>query len=196
METWTEFVAYIASGMAFATFWMKMIIPLRVLGLGSNVLFVVYALSAGLAPMAILNIALLPLNLYRLIEMLNLTRKVREAFKGEFSVEGILPFMSGRKLSAGEAVFRKGDPAREIFYIVEGEMYVEELGITRSAGELVGEIGMFSPSRTRTQTVVCKTDCKIRWLSSDKVEQLYYQSPDFGLYLIKMITARLTAEAS
>ena len=38
-----EFVGYVAAGLVFATFYMKTMIPLRVVGISSNVTFMVYA---------------------------------------------------------------------------------------------------------------------------------------------------------
>lgn len=196
MDDLVQMSGYIASGMVFAAFWMKMMIPLRCVALGSNVLFAAYGVSAELIPVIILHATLFPLNLYRLIEMVRLIRKVRGAADGEFDVSSILPMMSRAKYAAGDILFRKGDPARDVYYIADGEVVIKELGITLPSGQLFGEMGMFSPTRLRTQTVVCKTDCKLLRLSNDRVEQLYYQSPEFGFYLVNMITARLIGNKS
>lgn len=196
MEDWIELSGYVASGMVFGAFWMKMMTPLRFLALGSNILFAVYGLWADVIPVIVLHAALFPLNLYRLVEMMRLIRKVRGAVAGEFDVDWILPLMSRARYQAGDVVFRKGDAARDLYYIAGGETCIEELGLVLPSGQLFGEIGMFSPSRMRTQTVVCKTDCELLRLSYDNVEQLYYQSPEFGFYLVNMITARLIGNKS
>ena len=44
---WINPVGYTASSVVLATFCMKTMRPLRILALGSNVLFVVYGFSAG-----------------------------------------------------------------------------------------------------------------------------------------------------
>jgi hypothetical protein len=41
--TMLEFVGYLAAGLVFATFYMKTMIPLRLLGITSNITFLVYS---------------------------------------------------------------------------------------------------------------------------------------------------------
>jgi hypothetical protein len=66
----TEFLGYAAASMVLATFAVRSIITLRSLAIASNVLFISYALSAAIAPVLILHLLLLPLNLWRLHESL------------------------------------------------------------------------------------------------------------------------------
>ena len=40
-------------------------------------------------------------------------------------------------------------------------------------------------------TAVCETDAELGVIDNDKVLQLYYQNPTFGLYLIKLVSQRL-----
>lgn len=60
-----EIFGYIASGLVLATFSMRTMIPLRLLGIASNVAFILYGFLAGLPPVLILHLILLPLNIYR-----------------------------------------------------------------------------------------------------------------------------------
>jgi CRP-like cAMP-binding protein len=62
------------------------------------------------------------------------------------------------------------------------------------AGTVLGEIGLFSPEHRRTSTVVCKTDCEMRTVSAGDAIRLYYQEPEFALYLIQLIASRLQAD--
>ena len=52
---WLEMLGYMASGAVFVTFWMKTMIPLRVIGISSNLLFFAYGLYGGLIPIAVLH---------------------------------------------------------------------------------------------------------------------------------------------
>lgn len=61
---------YIASSLVFATFCMRSMVPLRVIGICSNFAFLIYAASLGLMPVAVLHSVLLPVNLWRLWEAL------------------------------------------------------------------------------------------------------------------------------
>ncbi len=63
-------LGYLAAGAVLATFSVRCIRALRVLAIISNVLFIAYAASANLPPVLMLHALLLPLNLWRLREVL------------------------------------------------------------------------------------------------------------------------------
>jgi len=58
-------------------------------------------------------------------------------------------------------------------------------------GAIVGELGMLSPSNTRTQTLECVEAGLILSVSYSKVEELYVQNPAFGFYFLRLVSARL-----
>jgi hypothetical protein len=64
---WVEMAGYIASSLVFLTFYMRRMVPLRLVALCSNVAFLTYAVALHLAPIAILHGALIPVNIVRLI---------------------------------------------------------------------------------------------------------------------------------
>jgi hypothetical protein len=64
---WVDLAGYVASSLVFLTFYMRGMIPLRLVALCSNVAFLIYALSLHLAPIVILHGALIPVNVSRLI---------------------------------------------------------------------------------------------------------------------------------
>ena len=45
-------------------------------------------------------------------------------------------------------LFRKGDPATEMFLTVAGKFLVTEIGIEIPAGHILGELGFVSPKTT------------------------------------------------
>jgi hypothetical protein len=59
---------YVASGLVLAAFYMKDIVPLRIVALSSNLAFIAYGLALGLTPIWLLHALLVPLNGYRLME--------------------------------------------------------------------------------------------------------------------------------
>jgi multidrug efflux pump subunit AcrA (membrane-fusion protein) len=186
-----EFVGFVAAGLVFATFYMKTMIPLRVVGITSNVTFLFYSWSAGVVPLFVLHSALLPLNIWRLMQIRALVREVRKVAVGDLPLESLLPFMSPRRAEAGEVLFHRGDPAGEMFHLLSGAVRLEELGKTLGPGAMLGEISMFAPRRERTATAVCDTDVELLSITADKVMQLYYQNPRFGFHVIRLITGRL-----
>jgi hypothetical protein len=62
-----DYVGYTASSLVFLTFYMKHMIPLRVVALFSNIAFLTYGIGMHLMPVALLHCALIPINLYRLV---------------------------------------------------------------------------------------------------------------------------------
>lgn len=190
---WVDLVGYVAAALLLASFWMKTIILLRVFGIASNVVFIIYAAFGELYPILILHVLLLPLNAYRLWEMLRLIEDVKRAARGQFSMEWALPYAQKQRVSSGEVLFNKGDEAEAMFYLFKGRARIEEFGVSIGEGEMVGEIALFCEPRIRTATVVCDTDCEFLCLSLDTVRQLYFQNPTFGFYLVHLITGRLVA---
>jgi CRP/FNR family cyclic AMP-dependent transcriptional regulator len=186
-----EFAGYLASLLVFVTFYMKTMVPLRIVGILSNLVFLTYALIEHLVPILILHGALLPLNLRRLYEILKLVGEIRDARTGDLALDRLLPFMTRRPFTAGETLFRKGDLSHEMFYVREGVIRLEEIGKTIGESDMLGEISMFSPSGKRTATAVCETDGELLRMSDDQVLRLYHQNPSFGFYIVRLITRRL-----
>jgi CRP/FNR family transcriptional regulator, cyclic AMP receptor protein len=184
-------IGFIASGLVIATLSMRTMIPLRIVGLLSNVAFVTYGLLFGSMPTVMLHSILFPLNVYRLREMLNLIKRVKVASKGDMSLDWIKPFMSKRAVAAGEVLFRKGDEASQMYFVVDGELHLQEIDVAIGPGAVVGELGMLAPARTRTQTLVCTQAGSLLEISYDRIEELYYQNPQFGFYFLRLSTARL-----
>jgi CRP/FNR family cyclic AMP-dependent transcriptional regulator len=116
--SWVEVTGYVASMLVFGTFYMRTMIPLRIVGILGNLAFMTYAAGSRLYPVLILHAILLPLNCVRLVQMQTLIKRVREAAKGEHSMEWLIPYMQTRTLKKG-VLFRKGDAAKEM-YMVSG----------------------------------------------------------------------------
>jgi CRP/FNR family cyclic AMP-dependent transcriptional regulator len=72
-----DLFGYVASILVFGTFYMKRMLPLRLMAIASNVAFISYAWLNGLTPILLLHGALLPLNLLRLVEQRRLMAKAR-----------------------------------------------------------------------------------------------------------------------
>ena len=79
LDNWIEYSSYLASVLVFVAFFMKSIVPLRLIAMASNIAFVSYAAGAGIMPILILHGALLPLNVVRIVQHLKLVRRVRDA---------------------------------------------------------------------------------------------------------------------
>jgi Cyclic nucleotide-binding domain len=184
-------LGFIAAILYIAAHYMKTMVPLRLCEIASNALFVVYGAFYPSWPTLALYGILVPLNSLRLYEMLQLVKKVRTAAQGDLSMDWLKPFMHKHSYKQGAVLFRKGDHAEEMFYIVSGRCRISELGLELSAGHMVGELGFLTPEHQRTQTVECIDDVEMLAISYDKVRELYFQNPSFGFYLLRLASERL-----
>jgi hypothetical protein len=153
---WLEIAAWVASALVFSTFFMKTMIPLRVVGIASNVAFMTYAL-VGLAygvfgrlyPILVLHACLLPLNVFRLRQVRGLVQAVRSA-SDEDALQALVPYMRTESHAAGEMLFRRGDPADKLYMIQRGRVRFPELGKHVATGSLFGEVASSQrPARAR-----------------------------------------------
>jgi hypothetical protein len=187
----TEWLGYIAAAFVFATFSMKTMVPLRVVAISSNILFIAYGYLHPAYPVLLLHVLLLPLNFWRLQQMLSLVRQTETANDGDLDMNWIRPFTTTRNMAPGEVLFRKGDAANEIIFIMSGSLRIPELGVAIPPGEVVGELGMLSPDRVRTQSAVCVDGGQILIITYDQVRQLFFQNPKFGYYFMQLSARRL-----
>ena len=190
-----EIFGYIASVLVFATFYMRTMLPLRIVAVASNLAFITYAAIDGLTPILILHSALLPLNLLRLMQIRELGAQVERASSHEFSAAAILPFMRKRGVRANEVLFSSGDLAEELFYVLEGEVFLPEVQQTVGPGAFFGEIALFSASGRRTATAIARTNGIVMALSKKAVLAALLQSPQLGIHLLRIITARMLQNA-
>lgn len=187
----SEWLGYAAALLVFATFSVKTMVPLRVIAIASNVLFIFYGYLHPAYPVLVLHIALLPLNALRLQQMLSLVRQTKAAQEDDLDMNWIRPFTTTRSMAPGEVLFRKGEPAHEIIFIMSGSLRIPELGIQIPPGEVVGELGMLSPDKMRTQSAVCVDGGQILVITYDQVRQLFFQNPKFGYYFMQLSARRL-----
>jgi len=186
-----ELIGYLAALLVFSTFYMKTMIPLRSVAIASNLAFITYGYLAGLYPVFILHMVLLPLNILRLYQMRRLLARVRQASRGRYSIESILPLMTKLEFKQGEVLFRQGDLADKLYYLVSGSIRFPELGVSADPGEIIGEIGVFSPQKERTASAMVENDATLLTLSGQQTLELYYQNPELGLHLVQVIIQRM-----
>jgi CRP/FNR family transcriptional regulator, cyclic AMP receptor protein len=195
---WAEVLGYLGSVLMFSTFYMKTMIPLRVVGIGANVCMIVYTAISGIHPVLVLQACLLPLNIYRLVQMQRLVERVRKASRGDFSVAALIPFMKLERHARGAKLFKVGDAADRMYVVQSGLLRIVGHGVDRSLGpgELLGEIGMLSPTGLRTASATIEEDAELYTITQQQVLQLYFQNPEFGFFLVRLVTQRLLANLS
>lgn len=189
---WSMWFGYAAVASSVITCAMKTMIPLRVVSMTCNALFIVYGFFSGIYPTLILNLILLPLNTVRLQQMRKLIQDVEAAASyGETSIDWLKPFMSRRRFLKGDIVFHKGDKADAMYYSVSGRYRLCEMGMDIPTGQVFGDLGLLAPDNQRTQTIECIEDGEVLTATYEQVKELYFQNPQFGFYFLKLTSERL-----
>ena len=107
---------------------------------------------------------LLPLNAYRLHQMLQLVRDVKKSVNNR-SVDGMAEAVHDRaqmQPSAEVLLFYKDEKADSMFYIVSGRFRLVRSGIELPVGAIVGELGMLSPSNAHPRRWNASRGCGSR----------------------------------
>ena len=182
---------FIGAALMVASYLMKNMLPLRMVALSANVFLVVYAVQGGSWPTVVLYVAMIPINVKKVMQIKKLIRAIENAKADTPISEWLLPHMTRRQAKAGQTLWNKGDKATEMLYVESGRLNMIEYDESIGAGAIFGEIGLFAPDNRRTRTVVCETDCTLYGLSADAMAQLYYQNPKLGFHVMRMIVARL-----
>ena len=131
---WSDLFNSGASLFIVATASTKTMVPLRILAIATNCILITYfTVMHAWVPLALQAFAL-PLNGWRLYQMVGLIRNVRDAIRGKPSLDWLKPFMSDRHFRKGDLLFAKGEAADEMFYTMTGRYVLVELGIEIAPG--------------------------------------------------------------
>jgi CRP/FNR family transcriptional regulator, cyclic AMP receptor protein len=185
--------AGVAALLVLVSAFVKTMIPLRWLAVASNVGFIVYGIYHPAPLMVVLHAVLLPVNLWRVWQMMQLTRRVAASSADSQQLEVWLrPYMRSKQYKAGQVIFSDGDEAKRMYFLASGEVELPEVGRVLQAGQMFGEIAFFAPDRRRSSSAVCRSACTLMSIDEDTFKQLVYQNPDFGLEVVRLIAGRLT----
>ena len=184
-------------GIALVVFgsFVRTMLPLRWLAVGSNAALVVYGSLHPSTITLIIAATLLPINIFRAVEVTRLTRRVlRAQVDADLTGLWLKPYMKSRRLKAGHTLFYKGEPADRMYWLVDGHLELVDIDMRLETGRIFGEIALFSPSGLRTHTARCVTGCTVLEIHKRTVNQLYFQNPAFGFHLIELLVGRLSAD--
>jgi CRP/FNR family cyclic AMP-dependent transcriptional regulator len=189
--TWVEALSWLGTVLAVSGTAMKTIIPLRCVGIAGNLVALVCSTAMVNVPGIVANLILLPVNSLRLVEMVRLVARVKQAARSDLSMEWLKPYMSRRSVAAGDVLFAKGDRAECMYYTLTGRYRLKESGLALATGQVVGEMGFLAPENRRTQTLECIEAGEILTIRYDDLRQLYFQNPEFGYYFLRLTSERL-----
>jgi hypothetical protein len=174
-----------------ATLLTQTMVPLRIANMVGCAFFAGFGALGGNVATFLLYLLLLPINAFRLHQMLNLVKKARSATQGDTSMEWLKPFMTERKYRKGDVLMKKGDAADEMLLTVTGKFLVTEIGVELPPGRLMGELGFLTPDNRRTATIECIEDGHVLTIKYEKLLEIYFQNPQFGYYFLVLTSQRL-----
>jgi hypothetical protein len=109
--TLANMFALIGAVFFVATLLTQTMVPLRVANMIGCAFFAAFGLLTGAVTTFLLYLLMVPINAYRLRQMLVLVKKARSATQGDTSLEWLKPFMTERKYRKGDILMKKGDAA-------------------------------------------------------------------------------------
>ena len=174
-----------------ATLLTQTMVPLRVANMIGCAFFAIFGALTGTITTFLLYLLMVPINAYRLRQMLVLVKKARSATQGDTSMEWLKPFMTERKYRKGDVLMKKGDPATEMLLTVTGRFRVIEINVELPPGQLMGELGFLTPDNRRTATIECIEDGHVLTIAYEKLLEIYFQNPQFGYYFLVLTSQRL-----
>jgi hypothetical protein len=174
-----------------ATLLTQTMVPLRVANMIGCAFFAVFGALSGTITTFLLYLLMVPINAYRLRQMLVLVKKARSATQGDTSMEWLKPFMTERKYRKGDILMKKGDAAHEMLLTVTGRFLIKDFGLEVPPGRLMGELGFLTPDNRRTATIECIEDGHVLTITYEKLLEIYFQNPQFGYYFLVLTSQRL-----
>jgi cyclic nucleotide-binding protein len=174
-----------------ATLLTQTMVPLRVANMIGCAFFAIFGALSGAITTFLLYLLMLPINAWRLRQMLALVKKARSATQGDKSMEWLRPFMTQRNYRKGDILMKKGDIANEMLLTVTGRFRVIEINVELPPGQLMGELGFLTPDNRRTATIECTEDGHVLAITYEKLLEIYFQNPQFGYYFLVLTSQRL-----
>ena len=174
-----------------ATLLTQTMVPLRVANMIGCAFFAVFGALTGAVTTFLLYLLMIPINAWRLRQMLALVKKARSATQGDSSMEWLRPFMTQRNYRKGDTLMKKGDRATEMLLTVTGRFRVVEINVELPPGQLMGELGFLTPDNRRTATIECIEDGHVLTITYEKLLEIYFQNPQFGYYFLVLTSQRL-----
>jgi CRP/FNR family transcriptional regulator, cyclic AMP receptor protein len=188
-----EIFGWAAAALTFLTFFQRTMLQLRLLGILASLCFISWALAYSVYPVLVLHACLLPINIYRLVQIRSMQREALAAVEERVSpLDWLRPYVKPLSFRDGEHVFRQGDAPDRMYYLVSGSVHFEEIDKRAGPGELFGEVAFLTARRARTASARCEGPCEIYAIDGPDLATLALEHPAFNFYIMRVIAERLT----
>jgi CRP/FNR family transcriptional regulator, cyclic AMP receptor protein len=191
----TELIGIIGQVKTFMAAGMVRIIPLRLMSISACIFTGLYSWLTGFWPGLLLAVLQVPINLLLLRTARRTMADIARAETPAHAISILRRYGLEEHGQAGQILFRRGDAASAVYLIEAGTVSLPGLGIRLGAGDVLGEMGLFSRANTRDQTAICETDVVLTTLTRDAFRHVYDAHPDIGFALMRLIRRRLERPA-
>ncbi len=91
----------------------------------------------------------------------------------------------------GESLFKAGDRADRMFYLHQGAVRLPEIKKTIGAGQVLGELGLFSPRSERTASAICEEDLEAYSIGRQELLAFLQENPALAIDMMQLTFKRL-----
>ena len=180
-----------AAAFAFAGLFMQRALPMRLFLLLASIAAASAAWFSQNLLLTALAIAAIVINLFRIFEIQNTSRRIRHIRHYGYDVADLRKYMKPVAFSAGETIFDKGEPADRLYLVDDGTVVIDN-GAKIEKDGLLGEVGLFTRSATRSMGARAQTDVRMRMLDADDVSKLCLNDPEFAYALAQIMATRMS----
>lgn len=113
---------------------------------------------------------------------------------GKENFSNTLSYFSYNKFASGEELYRKGEEGRNVNIILSGKVAVIDGNLTLAMlgrGEVLGEMSQLA-SQAVCATVKALEETEVLSISGDDLKTVMNDNPSLSLYLLQLLTGRLT----
>lgn len=190
---WIELIGYAGTGLTVVAYAMRSSIRLRIAGILSSLAFLVYGALTQSYPIVLMEMVLLPLNLWRLVQMLHLVRaKVPSDEATPGYLAWLLPHMLRVYLRPGAPIFAAGDKADRLLVVIEGE--VAWRGHRYGPGDIIGGPDLFDPNSRQSEAAIALTALELAVTPKARLVEAYFEDPAFGSRLVQLLLQAMNRE--
>lgn len=165
-------LGFCGAGLSLSAWAMKRTLYMRMFSLCSSLCLLSYGIAVGAWPVIVTNAGLLPLNAYRLCQLLLVLKAARGAVEDP---AWLVPHSRMLTIADGEALVKAGEPARRLVLILSGMARADEARL--GPGDFAGDGRPFQPDLTESRTVLACGEARVAVVRLPPLEDYALQDP-------------------